>query len=128
MSRADPLAGLERLARLKSDIELRHFSAWRAQLVAAEARIAALHAELEHIHDSDAAFSVPQARLANALAAECGRAIQRAEDELERMRPGFDAARAAAIREFGRSQVLSALRLRAEADRRMQAARRSGQG
>lgn len=128
MSRADPLAGLERLARLKSDIEMRHFSAWRAQLVAAEARVAELRAELEHIHDTDAAFSVAEARLANALAAECGRALQRAEDDLDRMRPGFDAARAAAMREFGRSEVLSALLARAEAERRLQAARRSGQG
>ena len=51
MSRADPLAGLERLARLKSDIEMRHFSAWRAQLVAAEARIAALRARLSGADD-----------------------------------------------------------------------------
>lgn len=128
MTRADPLAGLERLARLKSDLEMRHFSAWRAQLAAAEARVAALQATLGRIHDSSEPFSVPQARLANALAAECGRALQRAEDELDRLRPGFETARAAAIREFGRCEVLSSLRARAKADRRTQAERRSWSG
>ncbi|ARC36496.1 hypothetical protein A6J80_08990 [Paracoccus yeei] len=107
--RAAALAQLERLARLKSDLEMRRFSAYRAHVTAAEERIAAIRDDLQAIHAAPAAFSVAEARLANALAGERTRALLRAEADLRQMLPGFEAARALAKREFGRVEVLKTL-------------------
>lgn len=104
------LKSLERIARMKSDLEMRRFSAFRANVSAAQGRIAALHAELQDLYDSPAVFTIAEARLANALAQEGVTALRAEEMGLERMMPGFEAARAAAVREFGRADVLRRLR------------------
>lgn len=107
MSRkADALKRLERVARLKSDIEMRRFSAFRAHLVAARAHAARLEGELELVYASDDPFSLNAARLTNAIACEKARALLAAEQEITRMMPGFDAARQRALREFGRAEAL----------------------
>lgn len=107
MSRkADALNRLERVARLKSDIEMRRFSAFRAHLVAARERVFSLEGELEVIYASDDPFSLTGAQLTNAFACEKARALLIAEQEVTRMLPGFDAARQRALREFGRAEAL----------------------
>lgn len=111
MSRkTDTLGKLERVARLKSDLEMRRFSAFRAHLMAARARVAHLEDEHETVYRSDNPFSVAEARLTNALAGETSRALIRAEGELSRMLPGFEKARQSAVHAFGRAEALKDLR------------------
>lgn len=123
MSRkSDALDRLERVARLKSDIEMRRFSAFRSHLVAARERVSRLEEELEGIYNSEDAFSLTAARLTNAMACEKARALLLAEQEVTRMLPGFDAARQQALREFGRAEALKDMHqtmLEAEARRRL---------
>lgn len=128
MSRkTDTLGKLERVARLKSDLEMRRFSAFRAHLMAARARVAHLEDELEAVYRSDNAFSVAEARLTNALAGEASRALIQAEGELSRMLPGFEKARQSAVRAFGRAEALNELRNAAhDADRLVRARRMQG--
>lgn len=116
--RTAALGQLERLARLKSDLEMRRFSAYRAHVTAAEARIEAIRGDLQALYATGTAFSLPEARLANALAAERTRALMRAETDLRQMLPGFEAARALAMREFGRVEVLRTLGRDAAAEMR----------
>ena len=104
------LGALLRVAQLKSDLELRKFSAFRAHVVAVEARIGAIRGELSDLCASVAPESLPDLRAAAAIAGRNADALLRAEADLARMRPGFDAARAKAVREFGRAQVLSQLK------------------
>ncbi len=100
---------LERIARLKSDLEMRRFSAFRAHVVAARERVSRIEDELEAIYRSDNAFSVNEARLTNAIACEKSHALLAAESDLQRLLPGFDAARQRAVHEFGRAEVLKNL-------------------
>lgn len=106
--RLDPqaLAKLARLAQLRSDIEMRRFSAFRGYVEASRARIGAIEAGLQALYHGDEAFSVAGARLTNALTGEQMRLLQREEEELSRMLPRFEIARQAALREFGRAQVV----------------------
>lgn len=110
MSRkTDALGKLERIARLKSDLEMRRFSAFRAHLIAARERVTRIEGELEAIYRSDSPFSVNEARLTNAIACEKSQALLTAEADLQQLLPGFDAARQRAMREFGRAEVLKNL-------------------
>ncbi len=127
--KTDTLGKLERVARLKSDLEMQRFSAFRAHLMAARARVEHLGDELEAVYRSDSAFSVAAARLTNALAGEKSRALMRAETDLAQMMPGFEIARRSAVRAFGRAEVLRDLREAARTDHRLQCERRlSGEG
>lgn len=125
MSRkTDTLGRLARVARLKSDLEMRHFSAFRAHLMAARARVAHLEDELEAVYRSDSPFSVAEARLTNALAGEASRALIQAEGELSRLLPGFEKARQTAVRAFGRAEALNELRSTSHAADKLAHARR----
>lgn len=111
MSRqADALAALGRLAQIRSDLEMRRFSAFRQHVEAARERIASLEQDLQALYQQDASFSVAEARLANALAQDHSRALIKAERDLGQILPGYEAARAQAVREFGRVEVLKSLR------------------
>lgn len=107
--RTDDLSRLQRLAQLKSDLEMRRFSAYREHVVAARARINGIEQELQAVFASSNAFSLAEARLANALAGEYSRTLVRAEGELQQMLPGFELARRAALHEFGRVEVLKSI-------------------
>ena len=117
------LQALGRVAQLKSDLELKKFSAFRSHVVALEGRIAAIRDELSTLSAGDAPGTLDDLRAAAAVAGRNAEALLRAEAELARMRPGFEAARLRAVREFGRTQVLSRIRTEAAEDRR---ARREG--
>lgn len=129
MSRnTDSLTGLERIARLKSDLEMRRFAAFRAHVEAARARIGQIERDLDALYQTDAPFSVAEARLVNALAGEQSRALLTAERDLERMLPGFEQARQAAAREFGRAEAVHGLREDLIAQARLDRARRARDG
>lgn len=104
------LAELQRLAQLKSDLEMRRFSAFRSRVDVAQAQIRAIEQDLRDIYASKGEFSIEEARLANALAGERSRALLRAELALEQMLPSFEVARQAAVSEFGRVEVLRSVR------------------
>lgn len=104
------LAELQRLAQLKSDLEMRRFSAFRSRVEVAQAQIRAIEQDLRDIYDANGDFTIEEARLANALASERSRALLRAELALQQMLPGFEMARQAALHEFGRVEVLRSAR------------------
>lgn len=108
--KAEQISRLQGLAQLKSDLEMRRFSAYREHVVAARSRIAAIEQELQAVFHSAQAFSIQEARLANALAGEHSRALVQAERDLQQILPGFESARRAALREFGRVEVLKSIR------------------
>lgn len=103
------LSRLQRLAKLKSDLEMRRFSAYRASVVSTKGRIATLKQDLHELYRGDGDHSIAGARLMNALAGEKMRALQREDAQLRKMLPGFEAARQLALREFGRAEVLHQL-------------------
>lgn len=125
-TQTESMARLQRLAQLKSDLEMRRFSAYRLHVAAAKARIATIEQDLQAIYHSNAAFSIEEARLANVLAGEKSRALLRAEVDLRQMLPGFELARAAAVREFGRAQVLQSLRNDMAEDEKQHASKKTG--
>ena len=106
----DSLKQLEKIAKVKSDLEMRRLSAFRANVVAAQNRIDSLHAELQKLYASPAPFTIAEARLANALAKDRIAEIRIEEANLARMMPAFEAARCKAVKEFGRADVLQRLR------------------
>lgn len=122
--RIKALAQLQHLARLRSDLEMRRFSAYRASVAAARDRIGQIEDELQQLYEVPEAFSISGARLTNALAGDKTRALHREESELQRMLPGFETARQAAMREFGRAEVLRELRRNLIAQDRAQRQRR----
>lgn len=127
-SKTASLAGLERIARLKSDLEMRRFAAFRAHVEAARQRIGQIEHELEALYQAETPFSVAEARLVNALAGERSRALLTAERELERMLPGYEQARRAAAREFGRAEAVHGLREDMVAHARLERMRRQSDG
>lgn len=100
------LAALERIARLKAERELKKFAAFSAHMTVARQRVDALQAALDQSYRSTAPLGLAEARMANAQAGRAARELRRADLELNRLRPRFDAARQEAAREFGRAEVL----------------------
>ncbi|MDO5704152.1 MAG: hypothetical protein Q4G49_03645 [Paracoccus sp. (in: a-proteobacteria)] len=100
------LQQLEKVARIKADLELRKFAAFNAHVTAARANIASLEAALQQSYRATAPLAVSEARMANAQAGRAAREIRKATADLERMMPRFEAARATASREFGRAEAL----------------------
>lgn len=113
------LSDLQKIAKLKSDLEMRRFSAYRASVVATKARITALRQGLDELYDQAQDFSIAGARLVNALAHEKMRALQEEERQLNHMMPGYEAARQLALREFGRAETLHQLRIRLSEEGRL---------
>lgn len=97
---------LEKIARLKAERELKKFAAFNAHMKAARQRVDALRAALDQSYRSTAPLSLAEARMANAQAGRAARDLQKADRELERMKPRFEVARREAAREFGRAEVL----------------------
>lgn len=117
--KVDRLSGLQKIAKLKSDLEMRRFSAYRASVVATKARITALRQGLDELYDQPQDFSIAGARLVNTLAHEKMRALQEEEMQLNHMMPGYEAARQLALREFGRAETLHQLRMRLSEEGRL---------
>lgn len=111
MSRVTQQLGqLERIARIKADRELRRFAAFRAQSQAMQTHIDTARGDLA----AAAAVPVPdllaQWQMTTAIVGYHAHHLHRAEADLERLRPGLDAARSAAALAFGRAEALAELR------------------
>ncbi len=119
------LQRLGRLAKVKSDLEMRRFSAFRLQVEAVRARIIALQARLERLYQPAQVFSLAEARLTNVLTMEIVRRIEAEKALLRQMQPRFEAARQLAMREFGRVQVIEDLRREEIAENARQILRKS---
>lgn len=107
--KAKLLDQLARLAKIRSDAELKRFAAFRTQIDAVAAQKEAQQARLAASFAQSDAFTIAGARLANLEAGGLAREIGRLDSEFQRMKPGFDATRNSAMREFGRVQALQRL-------------------
>lgn len=103
------LARLERIARLKSERELRKFAAINAHMVAAQQRVMMMRQMLEQSYRDQAPLSVSDMRIETAQAGRIARELWTAEQDAERLKPGFERIRQAAAQEFGRAEVLKEL-------------------
>lgn len=113
VGRADKLAELARLARLKSDLELKRFAAFHSNVDAARQRIARGEDAVGRFYDADAPLSLSDARLAGLEVARIAREAAQARQDLSRMLPRFEQARRDAMQAFGRANVLHDLSGRA---------------
>ena len=109
VNRGKELAQLERIARLKSERELGKFAAINAHMVVAQQRVVAMRKMLEHSYRDGASLSLPDLRIETAQAGRIARELWVAEQEVERLKPGFERIRHAAMQEFGRAEVLKEL-------------------
>ena len=127
-SRVKQLQALERLSRLKADLELRRFSAFRAHVQAVQAKAEGMRAELAEAAAAPPGAAVADWRAAHALVGYRAGALRRAEADLDRMSPGLAAAQQAAARAFGRTEALNRLQEGlATADRATRARRMAGE-
>ncbi|TBN42688.1 hypothetical protein EYE42_04525 [Paracoccus subflavus] len=109
VGKADMLAQLERLARIKAERELKRFAAFSLHMKQAQGQADAMRTALDQSYRSQAPLSVAEARIASAQAGRSARDLHQAEQNLARMLPRFEAARLDAAREFGRAEVLLSL-------------------
>ncbi|MDO5648399.1 hypothetical protein [Paracoccus sp. (in: a-proteobacteria)] len=109
MVKAKDLAALERIARIKADIELKKLANFSQYVNAARARVAETQAAMTQSYASAAPLTVADARTANAQAGRAARELARAQQDLAQMMPKYDAARKQAAREFGRAEALRRL-------------------
>lgn len=120
------LSKLEAVARLKADVELRRFSAYRSQVVAAEQRLEVGRQELAAAASSRPGASLDEWRVAHALVGYRAETLRRAQVDLDAMRPGYEAAQQTAARAFGRAEALRALGQTLDAQARRGAERKGG--
>lgn len=120
------LARLEQVARLKADIELKKFAAFRRHIATLQGQVDQLQAALLQEYARDAGTSAAQMRLAHACTRHAAAAHMAAEAELHRLTPAFEAARSTAQREFGRAEVIGQLDRLRQAESHRLAQRRSG--
>lgn len=118
VDRPEKLAALARLARLRSDQELRRFAELRQQMAGLEGRIASLEAEVLAGYPAGGGFSLAEARRSHAMTRAAAQDLRRQEEALLTLRPRFEVARQQAVREFGRAEVLAQLQGRAAAEHR----------
>lgn len=107
--RPDDLAALHKLARLRSDREMRKFRAFRDHVLACEARIAELKAHLTAAYATEDGFSLANTRQSHALTRHIATELRQHENEMMELRPRFEAARQQVMQEFGRAEVLEGL-------------------
>ncbi|MFD1796700.1 glycoside hydrolase family 92 protein [Paracoccus aurantiacus] len=100
---------LAKLAQIRSDAELKRFSAFRAHMDTVLAERRAVGEKLALSYSRHDAFSVAGARLASQESGRLAGARLHLDAEIARLTPGFDAARKKAAREFGRVEVLKTL-------------------
>lgn len=109
VKKQDQLHALERIARIKADLELKKFAAFSQHMTQAQRKAEALQLALTQSYCSTAPLSMSEARMANAQAGRSARELKQAERDILRLRPKFEAARQDAAREFGRAEVLLSL-------------------
>lgn len=109
VTKQQQLQALERIARIKADLELKKFAAFSHHMTQAQGRADALQLALTQSYRSAAPLSLPEARMANVQAGRSARELRQAERDILRLQPKFDAARKDAAKEFGRAEVLLSL-------------------
>lgn len=109
VNKRDQLKVLERIARIKADLELKKFAAFNQHMVQARQRAEALQIAMTQSYRSTAPLHLSEARMANAQAGRSARELRYAQREILRLQPKFEAARKDAVREFGRAEVLLTL-------------------
>lgn len=97
------------IARMRADLELRRFSAFRANMAGLESRTEQLRSALAREYDREQPFSVAEARFSNLSAGALARNIAKNQEEITRLTPSYEQARSKATREFGRKAVLEQL-------------------
>ncbi|MDO5657945.1 MAG: hypothetical protein Q4G36_06445 [Paracoccus sp. (in: a-proteobacteria)] len=107
--RAEQLAALHRLAKLRMDREIKRFAAFRDHMAMLQSQIGQADEGLDQLFRRAQPFSVDEAQMANRTARQLTIMALQARAEQARLQPGFDEARDRAMREFGRSQVLQQL-------------------
>lgn len=112
VDQAKALAALERIARLKADLELAKFAAFQKHVTVARQQVDSAQAALTQSYRSTAPLSIAEARMANVQAARSARELRKADLALARLLPRFDVARKEAAREFGRAEALREIALR----------------
>ncbi len=117
------LERLARLAEIRSDAELTRFSAFRQHVEVLNSQQVEHRGRLADLFAQSEPFSVEGARIDSQDAGRIAREISRLEAEMERIRPGFEAARSRAVREFGRVRALEQM-----TDRLRQAANKAARG
>lgn len=123
---ADRLGQLARIARVKADGELRTYSARRAQADAMQRQVDAVRDELTQAIASPGSDALEQWRQTTALVGYRSEQLQQAEAALNRIRPGLETARQAAIRAFGRAEALTQLQALTRAQSDLDRQRRGG--
>lgn len=103
------LAALERMARLRAELELKKLAAFRIHVLAAHERAEASRAAMEQSYAAAAPLGIAEARMANVQAGRAARELARAQHDLSQMQPRFDMLRQHAGREFGRAEALAEL-------------------
>jgi len=121
--RGGDLSRLERVARLKADLELKKFAAFRRHVAALQGEAGRLQAALLEEYARGAGGTVADMRLAHACTRQAAAAHLAAEAELQRLSPAFEAARCAAKREFGRAEVIAAIGRKRRVEARTRAGR-----
>lgn len=110
------LAALEKVARLKADLELRKYAALHRQATALDARIAVLEDE---VHETATSWGMAASRAETKLVNTLTRAMvdETVETEIARRRiePAHEAARQVAAKAWGRAEALAELRRRSRA-------------
>lgn len=120
------LGKLQAVARLKADIELRRFSAYRSQVIAAEQRLEVSRQDLAAAASSRPGAGLDDWRVAHALVGYRAETLTRAQVDLDAVRPGYEAARQTAARAFGRAEALRALGQALNAQAHRDAERKDG--
>ncbi|MBC9246774.1 hypothetical protein H4P12_08620 [Paracoccus sp. 11-3] len=109
MKKLEQLRALERIARIKADLELKKFAAFSQHMTQAQRKAEALQMALMQSYRGTAPLSLSEARMANAQAGRSARELKQAERDILRLQPKFEAARKDAAKEFGRAEVLLSL-------------------
>lgn len=104
--RSDQLRALARLARMRADLELRRYAAYRAQADEMRRHVDTIRDELHAAMTAPAGDALDQWRLTTALVGYRAGRLHRAEDGLARMQPALAAARKNATVAFGRAEAL----------------------
>lgn len=115
---AKTLRQLQRIAKLKADRELHKLAVFQTYVAAAQSQVSRAETQLQTCFDAPAPLDVAQLRTANALSGRSARELAKARGELARLRPQFEALRAQAAREYGKTLALDALATELREDQR----------
>ena len=110
------LAALTAIAQMRADQELRRYAAIRTHVETARQTVEATRLGLSSAIAAAPEPGIEGMRLMTALVSDLAGQLLQGEADLGRMKPAHDAARAKAMREFGRATAMR--QLQAQFDRK----------